>query len=194
MAGTSVYGINHSKSADGTIWDRATIDDTAITSTPGYQVVLGTGDHTTNGDGKQHRYIYASSGGTAVIADAGSQSRLMFSDIASTGVTLTRPNGNNDLVLTVTATGKTVTLRNELYQYYSGLTVNFSDGVIWNQTQIEQMLLDQASAANGGSVYGYSGKDDSIIAGLGDKYLNGYSGNDTYIYTSAGGNDVVDDD
>src|SRR5438046_6002883 len=75
---------------------------------------------------------------------------LVMQGIASTGVTLSRPNGNNDLVLTVTATGKTVTLKNELYQYYSGLTVSFADGVTWNQTQIEQMLLDQARAANGG--------------------------------------------
>src|SRR5439155_13094739 len=86
------------------------------------------------------------------------------------------------------------TMRNQLYQYYSGLTVSFADVVSWTHTHIDLHLFPTRRSSDLGSVYGYNGKDDTIIAGLGDKYLNGYSGNDTYIYTSAGGNDVVDND
>jgi hypothetical protein len=32
-----------------------------------------------------------------------------------------------------------------------------------------------------------------LIAGLGDKYLNGEGGADTYIYSSSGGNDIIED-
>jgi Ca2+-binding RTX toxin-like protein len=191
--GSSVYGINYIKFADGTIWNRTTIDATAVESTPGYEIVLGTGNQLVNGDGKQHRYVYSTIGGDDVINDANSQSTLLMQDIASTGVTLSRDRDSWDLVLTVTSTGKTVTIKSEFSPYIGGLGVNFSDGVSWTRDQVEQKLLDQASAANGGSIYGFDGRNDTLVAGLGDKYLNGKDGIDTYIYTSAGGNDVIDD-
>ncbi|WP_236000001.1 calcium-binding protein [Bradyrhizobium uaiense] len=108
-------------------------------------------------------------------------------------MTLSRDHDSWDMVLTVTSTGKTVTINREFSPYANGLGIRFSDGVSWTTDQIEQRLLDQASAANGGSIYGYDGRNDTLIAGLGDKYLNGKDGTDTFIYTSAGGNDVVDD-
>ncbi len=55
------------------------------------------------------------------------------------------------------------------------------------------MLLDQQSAATGGSIWGYSGRDDVLVAGLGDKFMNGEGGNDTYVYSSSGGNDIIAD-
>ncbi|MGY3590313.1 Ca2+-binding RTX toxin-like protein [Bradyrhizobium sp. USDA 4341] len=191
--GSSVYGINYIKFADGTIWDRTMINTTAVESTPGYIVVLGTGNQLVNGDGKQHRYVYSTDGGNDVINDANSQSALLMQNIASTGVTPSRSAGSDDVVLTVNSTGKTVTLKGEVSQYNTGLSVSFSDGVSWTTDQLKQKLLDLGSAANGGSVYGFDARNDTLVAGLGDKYLNGLSGADTYIYTSAGGNDVVDD-
>ena len=71
-------------------------------------------------------------------------------------------------------------------------TITFSDGVSWSYAQVQQILLDQESALVGGSIYGYWG-NDTLVAGLGDKYLNGGGGSDTYVYTSAGGNDIVAD-
>jgi Ca2+-binding RTX toxin-like protein len=190
---------------DGTIWTQADlrarllIQATASTdgSIIGFNVadtiVAGLGDRYLEGRGGGDTYIYTSAGGNDVVDDGG-PATLVMQDIASTGVTLSRPNGGSSLVLTVTSTGKTVTITNELGQWNGGgVTINFSDGVTWNEPQIQQMLLDTESAANGGSVYGYGGRNDTIVAGPGDKYLNGEGGNDTYIYTSAGGNDVVDD-
>ncbi len=116
-------------------------------------------------------------------------------DIASTDVTLSRPNGNNDLVITDSVTGNTVTVRGEFSPWGSGVlqAITFDDSVSWSAAQVRQMLLDQESAAVGGAVYGYGNSNDTLAAGLGDKYLAGEGGADTYIYTSAGGNDVVDD-
>ncbi|WP_420970809.1 calcium-binding protein [Bradyrhizobium sp. B120] len=191
--GSSVYGINRIKFADGTIWDRTTINQNAVVFVPGYEIVLGSGNQLVNGDGKQHRYVYSTIGGNDVINDANSQSTLAMQDIASTGVTLSRDHDSWDLVLTVTSTGKTVTIKNEFSPYAGGLGVGFSDGVSWTTDQIEQKLLDLESATNGGSIYGYDGRNDTLVAGLGEKYLNGKDGTDTYVYTSAGGNDVVED-
>lgn len=181
-------GITAIHFADGTVWDSATVKYTAIGT------LLGTGDTSVNGDGRAHYYIYTTLGGNDVINDPRNVSALVMQDIASSGVTLSRDHGSYDLVLTVTSTGKTVTLKDEFSPYNTGLGITFSDGVSWITDQIEQRLLDQQSTANGGSVYGYDGRNDTLVAGLGDKYLNGQGGADTYIYTSAGGNDVIDDD
>ncbi len=181
---SSGNGIDQIVFDDGTVWDRSQINLSVA-------IIAGVGDKYLTGLAGD-TFIYTSAGGNDVVDD-GNGGTLLMQDITSTGVTLSRNGPSNDIVLTVTATGKTVTLKNEVDPGYVGLIVNFSDGVAWNRDQIEQMLLDQESAANGGSVYGYYGKDDTIVAGLGDKYLNGLSGNDTYIYTSAGGNDIIDD-
>src|SRR5262249_55920721 len=80
-----------------------------VHGTGGDNVILtGTGDKTVQGGGGRDIYVYTSAGGNAVIDDGGSQSTLVMQDIAATGVTITRPNGGNDLVITDTATGKTV--------------------------------------------------------------------------------------
>src|SRR5689334_3341151 len=109
-------------------------------------------------------------------------------DIASTGVTIARPSGGNDLVITGKETGKTVTVRGEFSRWGWGVmtSISFADGVSWSQAQIKQMLLAQETAATSGSVWRYSDENDTLIAGLGDKYLAGEGGADTYIYTSAG--------
>uniref|UniRef100_UPI0028E72CC0 calcium-binding protein n=1 Tax=Bradyrhizobium sp. SZCCHNS2005 TaxID=3057303 RepID=UPI0028E72CC0 len=152
-------------------------------------IVAGLGDKYLNGLNGNDTYVYTSAGGNDVIEDG--NGTLVMQDIASTGVTLSRSGGSGALVLKVTSTGKTVTLLNEFES--DGIPVSFSDGVSWSQDQLQQMLLDQGSAASSGSIYGYYGRNDTIVAGLGDKYLNGLTGNDTYVYTSAGGNDVIED-
>jgi hypothetical protein len=153
----------------------------------------GLGDKYLNGRGGADTYVYTSAGGNDIIADPNNQlSTLQFADIASTDVTISRPNRGDDLVITNTLTGKTVTVQGEYANGGQLATITFSDGVSWSYAQVQQMLIDQQSAAVGGSVYGFWG-NDTINAGLGNKYLNGGGGADTYVYTSAGGNDVVAD-
>ncbi len=159
-------------------------------------LIAGPGDKYLDGQGGTDTYVYSSSGGNDVIVDEGhSVSTLQFSDIASTGVTLSRPGGASNLVITVTATGKTVTVNGEFFWTGQGAlnAITFADGVSWTTQQVKQLVLDQESAATGGAVYGYNG-DDTLVAGPGDKYLQGQGGNNTYVYSSAGGNDVVDDE
>ncbi|WP_316233888.1 calcium-binding protein, partial [Bradyrhizobium sp. SZCCHNR2020] len=186
---------------DGTVWTQATLraallaqatlstDATIIGFSVADTIVAGAGDRYMKGLQGNDTYIYSSAGGNDVIEDG--NGTLVMQDIASTGVTLSRSGGSGALVLKVTSTGKTVTLLNEFES--DGIPVSFSDGVSWSQDQLQQMLLDQGSAASSGSIYGYYGRNDTIVAGLGDKYLNGLNGNDTYVYTSAGGNDVIED-
>lgn len=156
-------------------------------------IVAGLGNKYLNGLSGTNTYVYSSAGGYDVVDDQGGNSSVVLSDIASTGVTLTRYGSDNDLVITNTATGRTVRISGAFYPWNSIQTVSFADGVSWTMDQIMQTLLDRASAQNGGSVYGYGGRNDVIVAGAGDKYLNGEGGYDTYVYASADGNDTVDD-
>lgn len=55
-------------------------------------------------------------------------------------------------------------------------SIVFADGVTWTQEMVMQKLLDLQSAANGGSIWGYSGRNDVLAAGLGDKYMAGQGG------------------
>jgi Ca2+-binding RTX toxin-like protein len=162
-------------------------------------LVAGLGDKYMNGQGGADTYIYSSAGGNDVIDDGQNlMSTLQFSDIASTDVTLSRLNGAAELVITVISTGKTITVNREFANAGPLATITFSDGVSWSYEQIKQMLLDQQSAANGGSVYGYDGlgyntSDDTLVAGLGGKYLSGGDGNDTYVFASGDGNATIED-
>src|SRR5207248_2621452 len=109
-------------------------------------------------------------------------------------VSISRPPAwsGEDLVITVLSTGKTLTVRREFGNGGQLTSISFADGVTWSYDQVKQMLLDQASAANGGTVLGYW-SDDTINAGPGNKTLNGNGGHDTYVYTASGGNDIIAD-
>jgi Ca2+-binding RTX toxin-like protein len=194
--------------ADGTTWSRAFVEqmmiDQAIAS--GAPTVFGfiegtntftagATDQTFAGEGGINTYVYSAAAGNDVIDDGGGQSKLVFSDINAADVTLGRVGASNDLVITTTATGKTITVVNQFNYLGAGTlqTFTFADGTVWTAQQVKQMLLDEESAAPSGSVFGYVNSNDTLVAGAGDKYLNGQGSADTYVYSSSGGNDVIDD-
>ena len=181
-------------SAAGTIYGFEDSDDT---------LVAGTADRTLVGFSGNDSYVYtAATGGNVVIDDqaydfqnSGSD-RLVLADLAPDDVALSRDGASNDLVVTVKATGHTVTVRNIFNGGYGTFgaieALQFADGTAWSVGDVEQHLLDQASAAPSGTIYGFAG-DDTIAAGPGDKTLVGFSGNDTYVYDRGDGNDLLDD-
>ena len=63
----------------------------------------------------------------------------------------------------------------------------FDDGTVWTKAQVEQMLVNQASASTGNTqIDGFSGSD-TLYAGTGDDVLAGGAGNDTYVYNRGDG-------
>lgn len=159
-------------------------------------IFLGTGDKAVNGGGAADFYVYGADGGNVTITDPnyqGGVASLLLNGLSSTDVTLSRPNGGTGMVLTNNTTGKTVTVQGEFGRDGAMQSIIFADGVTWTREFVKQKLLDQQSARSGGSIWGYSDRNDVLVAGLGDKYLAGQGGEDTYVYSSAGGNDIVDD-
>src|SRR5206468_338111 len=112
----------------------------------------------------------------------------------STGVTLSRLIGSDDLALNILATGKTVTLRGEFNHWSAGLTIQFADGVSWTAQDVAVLL------AGSTVFYGTSGADlmtlpadgFSIDAGGGDDTLSvSGAGGDTILFAKGDGHDTL---
>ena len=65
--------------------------------------------------------------------------------------------------------------------YWTVENFHFADGTTGSAQDVKQTLLDQESAQTGGSVLGYANSNDTLVAGLGDKYLAGEGGADPQI-------------
>jgi Ca2+-binding RTX toxin-like protein len=194
--------------ADGTVWTAAQIKQMVLAaeeavpngSVYGYPqsndtLVAGPGNQYLSGQGGADTYVYSSAGGSDIIDDGGSASRMVFTDINASGVSLSRSGSSRDLQITILATGKVLSV----WGQFNGLgfgnlqTFTFADGTVWTAAQVMQMVIAQQEAVPNGSVYGFPGINDTLVAGPGNQYLSGQGGADTYVYSSAGGNDIIDD-
>jgi hypothetical protein len=71
-------------------------------------------------------------------------------------------------------------------------SIKFSNGVIWTEAQLWNAYLTQAAATNDA----LEGTDvaNTIRGGLGNDYLNGRDGADTYLFNRGDGQDTLYDD
>jgi Ca2+-binding RTX toxin-like protein len=186
-------GISELRFADGTVWARDVVEQRAVVSSPQYEVIL-TDNQQVFDDYFPHKYVYSSSTDDVFVYP--SQGTFVFSDIASTEVSISSYNSNNGVILTNNANGNTLTLANGVGSSGS-VQIQFSDGVAWNVSDIRQKLLDQGTNATSGTIVGYDYADNVIVAGTGNKTLSGgatdefLGGSNTYVYSSAGGNDTI---
>ena len=187
-----------------------TLDETAATGVvsgalPGSAVVfLGANDkRVTSGSGDI--FVYASTGGNDTIVVNGAPSQLVMTDVASTDVTLERPNGGNDLLIVNNKTGAVVTIAGQFGS--SGLaSIAFSDGVSLTPSSLGTSLRSEAvnyivaAASNGATfaqeqtqlnTFGFTSSSrrcgdagagnsggDIILIGTGDKTASGGGGAD----------------
>ncbi|KJC54174.1 hypothetical protein UP10_40630 [Bradyrhizobium sp. LTSPM299] len=128
-SGSSVYGINYIKFADGTVWDRATIaadapirgtsgNDSISMPTDGATIYPGAGDDSLSVSGNgSDRIIFAKGDGHDTLNNPGSgynrNDTLVLTDINPWEVQFTR--GGNAMALTVASTGDSFTA---YYQYW----------------------------------------------------------------------------
>jgi Ca2+-binding RTX toxin-like protein len=208
-------GVENVAFANGTIWTQADlrVKTLAQASTPGNDTITGfnTNDILTGGPGNDtlsgvagdDTYIYARGDGNDTIFEgtAGNFTTfdtLRLQNIDPASVSFVR--NLNDLTLVVAETapgagnGGSILLKDELDDWFSqGVErIAFDNGTVWSQADLRAMLLTQATNAGSGDILGFN-VADTLVAGLGDRFLNGRGGADTYVYSSAGGNDVIAD-
>jgi Ca2+-binding RTX toxin-like protein len=208
-------GVEQIKFDDGTIWTQndlrvmllaqaSTSGNDTITGYNTNDVITGgRGDDTLIGGAGDDTYIYNRGDGNDTIIEgwAGNFSTfdtLILHGINPADVSLVRNGNDCTLVFAESAAGAgdggSVLLKAELDDYFSqGVEqIKFDDGTVWTQANLRTMLLAQATNSTDASIFGFN-VADTIVAGLGDRYLNGRGGADTYVYSSAGGNDVIAD-
>jgi VCBS repeat-containing protein len=147
------------------------------------------------GLGGSDTYRYTAAGGANIVVQdnyfetQSPNDKLVLVDLNPGDVTVSRDGDSQDAVLTVVASGRTITLAG---QFANGTieTVVFANGITWTPDDIRQMLLRQASAGGGDTLYGFDGIDDTLVADRAHTKLVGYGGADTYVYAASTGVDV----
>jgi len=126
---------------------------------------------------------------------------LRFTTLDASDITATR-NGA-DLVLTVNATGDTVTIDNEFTGTTPGLfggnlattygveEIVFADGTTWQEIDMAQAVARPPPAGGGTSIG--TDANDVLIAGTGTDLLEGGGGSDIYEIGRTGGQDTIYD-
>ncbi|WP_316168768.1 MULTISPECIES: hypothetical protein, partial [unclassified Bradyrhizobium] len=185
-------------------------------------VFLGAGDKAISG-GSNNFYIYSATSGNDAVSDMGGSAQLALTGLTSKQVVFQRPNAGSDLIVVNSTIGTSLTIQG-YFAAGSFRLISLADGTSLTIDGIKEALRSEASAylvAAAGrtdssaqraaqlAIYGFtsvieegaatgvlgaSNADDVIFVGTGDKTISGLGGLDIYVYTSAGGNDVVDDD
>jgi len=148
---------------------------------------------TTNGASGNNVYSFDAFSGTNTIVqtNVSSTNAIDFTDGIVSSFIVARRDMSNDLVLTDTLDGVSVTVDN-YFDNTSGnidnnFTVNFSDGTSWNAQQILAATMTPSGGPD--TLWGSDGSD-SITAGAGDTLIISTTGNNTL--TGGAGSDTID--
>ena len=180
----------------------------------------GTGDDTLQGNAGSDTYVWRAGDGEDLIDEKGYSSQgedvLKFFDVNLVDSEFWRPNGSEDLMITVTSAFGQETIEVD-QQYYGspggyGLErIEFQDGTILDLFQIYAEVRVDGTATGDTLVgigsdhpenfFGLAGNDtiaadsgdDKLTGGTGNDLLQGGEGSDTYFWSVGDGNDTLDD-
>ncbi|MGA0599282.1 calcium-binding protein [Caulobacter sp. KR2-114] len=195
VAGMGLQGVHVGASSAETL---------ARGSATGLQVYVGgAGNDTLNGGAGQDVYVFGKGFGHDVINDSEttqSGDRIRFADYTADDVTVVR--SGVDLVITVKATGDSVTVHGQFNTPVvsaGGMPISadtsieeiqFADGKIWESGDIAAAV---GKGTNASETLTGTGQADTLEGLKGDDTLLGGDNGDTYYYTLGDGHDVIHD-
>lgn len=206
-------GIEQVVFADGTIWTRAHLrvelinasqtdqDDTVVGYNTADTIEGGLGDDALYGGSDGDTYLYSRGDGNDTISDGrltGGTDKLVLVDLLPDDVILGRDGNAARIVIQETVEGAgdggSITLLESLDEDFDeGVEqVEFSDGTIWSRADIRLKLIEVSQTEGDDIVSGY-GTYDILDGGLGNDLLQGFGGDDTYVYSRGDGHDTIID-
>ncbi|MBR4343536.1 MAG: DUF2974 domain-containing protein, partial [Lachnospiraceae bacterium] len=152
----------------------------------------GIGDDYLQGDHGNDTYIFDLGYGHDTINDSEGENHILISGLTAGQMNNTRTM-NNDLVIDFEGTEDSLTIE-RFFDYNSNrsFTFEFSDGTVIEQNDIRAKSGpitgdDEDNYLNG------TNEDDIIDGGLGNDSLNGFGGEDTYIFGKGYGEDMINE-
>lgn len=124
--------------------------------------------------------------------------RLIMKDILPGDVIVSRGAGIDDIKLTISDTGDSVTIIDQAKEWVSGSNfyeieeIVFSNGAIWTTDDMQEQYLLDAATSGSDTIIGFM-RDDVINGATGNDRLEGRGGSDTYVFDANFGQDVIYD-
>ena len=173
-------------------------DDDVLTGFFSNDIIIGgTGDDYLRGEDGSDTYVFVSGDGNDVISESGffDTDVLQFSDYNSTDATFSRGIDDiSDLIITF-AGGDSVTIKNTLTGSNNNTVEEISflgDAVTLTISDILVTLTEQQITSGDDVIIG-SNFGDVLEGGLGNDYIQGEDGSDTYIFNVGDGQDEIQD-
>ena len=172
-------------------------DDTIIGSSVVDVLEGGLGDDFIFGLNGSDTYIFNAGDGNDYIEDngAGDTDVIDIRGYSSTDAVFERVAGDVDDFVIRLPGGDSILVKNSLQgDHADGIEqITFDgDGVTVTMADLRALFVSNQQTTGDDNIVGFS-LSDIIEGGLGDDYLSGGNGSDTYIYNSGDGNDTIDD-
>ncbi len=202
-ASSNGAGLEEVHFANGTIWNRAQIQEHAwIRGTSGVDDLSGSsdadtfdggaGNDTLRGQGGGDTYLYGAGSGNDTVIDTANYSgtdTVKLVGLSSADVKFTR--SGNDLFIQILSSGETLKVQNQFDSTNGIEQVMFADDTIWDRSQI--LAASWIRGTSGNNDLSGSSDADTFDGGAGNDTLRGQGGGDTYLYGVGSGNDTVID-
>jgi len=197
-------GIEQVVFAGGAVWDRSQIAAAAwVRGTSGNEDLYGSADADVFDGRGGNDVLHGGGAGDTYVYGVGSGNDTVDENSGNSGIDTIRLVGlvaadvlfgriGNDLLIQISSSGEILRVTNQFNGTNGIEQVLFADNATWDRAQIAQAAWFRGTSGVD-SIVG-SASDDVLIGGLGNDYLRGNDGADTYIYTSGDGNDNVDDE
>ncbi|WP_447971535.1 calcium-binding protein [Nitrospira sp. M1] len=170
--------------------------ENAIGGSGNDRFVGSSGANVFGGMGGSDTYVFGAGAGHDVIQENGAEEdidRVELSGLTEADVSVTRSgHERQDLLLTINATGETLTMENYFIDAAHGVEViQFADGSQWDRGKV--FTLVPFVGTNGDDTIWGTPHDDVFVSSLGNDMSDGQEGGDMYYYASGHGSDTVED-
>ncbi len=172
---------------NGTVWTAEDLrENSEVFAMAGDEVIEAYGGYA-HGDA----YVWNSGSGNDILKDTSSSSytdRVRLKELNESDLSYARDG--NSLVMTIVATGETLTIENQFRNKADGIEyLSFADGKELDRQQIQMLAPIQGTDGDDALEGSYS--HEAFDAGAGNDTLTGGSGSDTYFWGTGRGSDTV---